>query len=77
MNNPEEMKITLQVGTELRISNNGDVTLDNPELELTNEPSAADAVLSYRFDAKAGQHVLRLLDPLADRKHLRTHRRDD
>jgi hypothetical protein len=73
----EALKIPLQVGTELRIKNNGEISVDNPELELAPEPSAADAVLSYRFDAKAGEHILRLLDPVANHKHLRVHRRDD
>jgi hypothetical protein len=38
-------KIVMQVGTELRIRNNGDLILDNPELELEREERAADAVL--------------------------------
>lgn len=72
-----EMKIALQVGTVLRIKNNGDVIVDNPELELVGEDDAADAVLMYRFDPRAGEHVFRLVDPFADRQHLKTHRRDD
>lgn len=70
-------KIVLQVGEELRIRNNGDVIVDNPELELQGEDRAADAVLLYRFDAKAGEHVLQLLDPVADHQHVKVHRRDD
>jgi hypothetical protein len=70
-------KIVLQVGAELRIRNNGDLFMDNPELELEREASAADAVFLYRFDAVSGEHVLRLLDPLADHKHVKVHRRDD
>jgi hypothetical protein len=70
-------RIVLQVGSELRIRNNGDFIIDNPELELAREDQAADAVLLYRFDEKAGEHVLRLVDPVADHAHLRTHRRDD
>jgi hypothetical protein len=58
------MLIPLQVGTELRISNNGEVVVGNPELEVAGEPDAADAVLSYRFDASKGQHVLKLLEPV-------------
>lgn len=38
-------KIVLQVGEELRIRNNGDLVVDNPELELAGEDRAADAVL--------------------------------
>jgi hypothetical protein len=32
--NSDEIKIVLQVGTEFRVSNKGDVILSNPELEL-------------------------------------------
>jgi len=75
-----ETKITLQVGTELRIKNNGDLVIDNPELELAaddRDDRAADAVLIYRFDASAGEHVLRLLEPVADHRHMKVHRRND
>jgi len=53
------------------------VVVDNPDLELGLDEKAADAMLSYRFDAKEGVHILRLLDPVADHQHLRAHRRDD
>jgi hypothetical protein len=46
-------------------------------LELEGEDRAADAVLLYRFDAQSGEHMLRLLDPVADHKHVKVHRRDD
>lgn len=72
-----EMKIVLQVGSEIRINNNGDVIIDNPELELAQQDEAADAILLYRFDARAGVHVLRLLDPVADHKHTKSHRPND
>ena len=72
-----ETKISLQVGSELRIKNNGDIVIDNPELELAADDRAADAVLVYRFDPKAGEHVLRLLEPVADHLHMKIHRRDD
>jgi hypothetical protein len=75
--NSNETKISLQVGSELRIKNNGDIVIDNPELELAADDRAADAVLVYRFDPKAGEHVLRLLDPVADHRHVKAHRRDD
>jgi hypothetical protein len=73
----EGTKIVLQVGAELRVKNNGDVIMDNPELELAAEDRAADAVLLYRFDVKAGEHIFRLLEPVADHQHMKTHRRDD
>jgi hypothetical protein len=73
----EELHIPMQVGSELRITNDGAVVVDNPELELALEEKAADATLSYHYDAEERVHVLRLLDPLADHRHLRYHRRDD
>ena len=75
--NSNETKISLQVGSELRIKNNGDIVIDNPELELAGDDRAADAVLVYRFDPKAGEHVLRLLEPVADHQHMKIHRRND
>ena len=65
--NRAEMRIPMQVGTEFRIRNNGDIIVDNPELELAADPAAADAVLSYCFDAESGEHILRLLEPVAER----------
>ena len=60
-------RIPMQVGTEFRIRKNGDIILDNPELELAADTAAADAVLSYRFDPNSGEHILRLLEPVAER----------
>ena len=73
----EGMKIVLQVEAELRIRNNGDVTMDNPELELAQDDSAADAVLLYRFDKDTREQVLRLVEPVADHKHVKVHRAND
>jgi hypothetical protein len=70
-------KIVLQVGSELRIKNNGDIVVGNPELELVGDDNAADAVFMYRFDPLAGVHTLRLVDPVANHKHLKNHRRND
>jgi hypothetical protein len=71
------MKIPLQVGSELRIRKNGEVSLDNPEVELAEHRVAADALLSYHFDPRSGEHVLRLLEPVADHRHVKAHRRGD
>jgi len=73
----DEMKIVLQVGSELRISNKGEVIMSNPELELARDDGAADAVLLYLFDPSAGEHTFRLVDPVADRKHVKVHRPND
>ena len=72
-----EQRIVLQVGTELRINNNGDIILSNPELELSRDERAADATLLYKFDANKGEHSFRLVDPLADHKHMKTHKPGD
>ncbi len=73
----EEIKIVLQVGTELRITNKGEVVVSNPELELAREDRAADAVLLYRFNADRGEHVFRLVEPVADHQHMKVHRAND
>lgn len=72
-----ETEIVLQVGTELRITNRGEVILSNPELELARDERAADATLRYRFDASAGEHIFRLVEPFADHAHTKTHRPND
>jgi hypothetical protein len=54
------VKIPLQVASELLIKNTGEIAMSNPELELANADAAADAVLVYRFDRQADEHVLRL-----------------
>jgi hypothetical protein len=73
----DEMRIVLQVGTELRITNQGEVVVSNPELELSREDRAADAVIIYRFNPNKGEHVFRLVDPVADHKHMKVHRAND
>lgn len=70
-------RVVLQVGSELRIKNTGELILGNPEIELGQRGSAADAVIAYRFDQKAGEHVIRLLDPVADHRHMKEHRPGD
>jgi hypothetical protein len=61
-------RIPLQVGSELRIRNNGDVSVSNPTIEAAPALEAADAVVDYRFDPQTGEHVLRLVEPLASRR---------
>ena len=61
-------RIPLQVHSELRIRNNGEVSVSNPTIEAAPALEGADAVLDYRFDAQTGEHVLRLVEPLADRR---------
>lgn len=65
-------RIPLQVGSELRIRNNGELRVSNPTLEIMSDgqghavdpQASADAVLDYRFDPQTGEHVLRLLEPV-------------
>lgn len=73
----DQIRIPMQVGSEFRIKSTGDLVMDNPEIELAADRKAADAVLSYRFDRATGEHVLRLLDPVADHRHLREHSKGD
>jgi hypothetical protein len=75
--NGKEMRVVLQVGSEFRASNNGELVLGNPELELANDDRAADATLIYRFDATKREHVFRLVDPVADHAHTKVHRAND
>lgn len=58
-------RIPLQVGSELRITNQGEVKVSNPTIELEPAEDAADAVLDYRFEPSTGEHVLRLREPTA------------
>jgi hypothetical protein len=60
-------RIPLQVGSELRIRNNGEVSVSNPTVEAAPALDAADAVIDYRFDPQTGEHVLRLAEPVARR----------
>ncbi|HEY2821352.1 MAG TPA: hypothetical protein VGJ06_09960 [Candidatus Acidoferrum sp.] len=73
----DETTIVLQVGTELRITNKGEVILSNPELELSREERAADATLLYKFDSNRGEHNFRLVEPFADHKHIKKHKPGD
>jgi len=59
----------MQVGSELRLKKTGEIVVDNPEIEVSQE-LASEAVLSHRFDSTTGEHVLMLLDPLANRQHM-------
>ena len=58
-------RIPLQVGSELRIRNNGELTVSNPTVEGAPAQDAADAIVDYRFDPDTGEHVLRLVRPVA------------
>lgn len=64
-------RIPLQVGSELRIRNNGELSVSNPTVEGAPAQDAADAILDYRFDPETGEHVLRLVQPLAAQPHRR------
>ena len=61
---PEPEYIPLQVGSELRITQQGELRLDNPTIEPGPGEAAADAVITYYFDAQTHEHVIRLVDPL-------------
>ncbi len=67
-------RIPLQVGSELRIRNSGDVSVSNPTIEAAPALDAADAILDYRFDAQTGEHVLRLVEPTVKDRRRRERR---
>jgi hypothetical protein len=58
-------RIPLQIGSELRIRNSGEISVSNPTLETGPDQQDADAILDYRFDAHTAEHVLRLVRPPA------------
>ncbi len=61
----------MQVGSELRITNNGEVSVSNPTIEGEPAQDAADAVLDYRYDPDSSEHVIRLVQPVAARPKVR------
>jgi hypothetical protein len=61
---PQPEYIPLQVGSELRITQNGEIHLDNPTVESGPNEVAADAVITYYLDPQTREHVIRLVDPL-------------
>ena len=65
------------MGSSVRSKDNGDMVIDNPELEPVGQDNVADAVLMYRFNPEAGEHIIRLVVPVANRQHMKTHRRTD
>ena len=65
-------RIPLQVGSELRIRNSGEISVSNPTLESGPGQDEADAILDYRFDAQTAEHVLRLIRPVAAAQKKRT-----
>lgn len=68
---PTFTRIPMQVGSELRIRNNGELSVDNPTIETAPALDAADAVLDYRFDPDTGEHVIRLIEPTARHRRSR------
>ncbi len=58
-------RIPLQVHSELRIKKTGDIAVSNPSVGLGPNDLAASAVISYRFDEAAGEHVIRLEEPMS------------
>jgi hypothetical protein len=67
-------RIPLQVGSELRIRNTGELSVSNPTVETGLGQESADAILDYRFDAHTAEHVLRLMRPTARPEKKRTGR---
>jgi hypothetical protein len=55
----------MQVHSELRIKKSGEFSISNPVVGLGVNDLAASAVVSYRFDERTGEHVIRLEEPMS------------
>jgi len=55
----------MQLGSEFRLTRDGEIRVSNPELELEPSEAVADAVLTYRFEPNTGEHVIGLVEPLS------------
>ena len=64
-------RIPLQVGSELRIRNSGELRVS----QRLNPEKAADAALDYHFDPETAEHVLRLVSPVKSQRLLTEPRR--
>jgi len=62
---PKSTRIPLQVHSELRIKKTGEIAVSNPSVGLTPNDLAASAVISYRYDASTGEHIIRLEEPMS------------
>src|SRR5581483_12462469 len=56
---PQPEYIPLQVGSELRITQAGEIRVDNPTIEPGPNEIAADAVITYYLDPQTRKHVIR------------------
>jgi hypothetical protein len=65
------IRVPLHAGSELRIRNSGEICLGDPQVGLPKDTRAVDAVLLYHFDQRSGEHVIRLLEPIAEHTHYR------
>lgn len=61
----EKTRIPLQLGSVLKITRNGEISVSNPDLELEPSEAAADAVFAYSFDPHTGDHFLEVVEPLS------------
>jgi hypothetical protein len=55
----------MQVHSELRIKKTGEFSVSNPVVGLGPNDLAASAVLSYRYDERTGEHIIRLEEPMS------------
>jgi hypothetical protein len=62
---PNVTRIPLQVHSEVRIRRNGEIAVSNPSVGFAPNDLAASAVISYRYDEAAGEHVIRLEEPMS------------
>jgi hypothetical protein len=61
----EKIRIPMQLGSVLKVTRNGEISLSNPELEMEPSEAVADAVLAYSFDPHTGEHFIEVVEPLS------------
>jgi hypothetical protein len=61
----EKIRIPLQLGSVLRITKDGQISVSNPQVEMEPSEAVADAVLDYSFDPRTGDHFIQVVEPLS------------
>ena len=70
-----DISVTPQSGKKYTL--HSQITVKNAAGEVVADVSEYSGKATASLDAKAGEHVLRLLEPVADHRHMKVHRRDD
>ena len=67
-------RIPLQIGSELRIRNTGEISVSNPTIESGPGQDESSATIDYRFDPQTAEHVVRLVQPVTRSEKKRARR---